>query len=394
MPILDNHIRNRHCIFANMKQAADIQYCQSCGMPLRFDVQEYLGTNADCSHSDEYCYYCLKDGEYIVDIPMTEMVDIWVKYTDKYNWYSGTNYTPQELRTLLNKRLPTLKRWNHKEETQHIHYQTISRIKTYIDRNLFLEIDPEQLAAAANFSFFHFRKVFRSVTGENVGTYIQRLRLEYVAHLLIATGYSIEDIRRQTNYQTKFSLAKAFKKHFGTSMSEYRAKYQPKEITPQGDNALQPAIRRINTQKAVCLEVGHAFLNKKAYSAVWKRLADFKEMHLKPNTESYYVSISQDNPLITSMERKRFYLGILCPEDIQIEGKLSVQEIPGGMYAVFRYKGSYSGLPELYKTIYDQWLPSSIYHQNQPRTFEIYLNTPSETPIDELLTEIYISIDK
>ena len=54
-------------------------------MPLRFDIEKYLGTNSDGSRSDEYCYYCLKDGKYIVDIPMTEMINIWIKYTDKYN---------------------------------------------------------------------------------------------------------------------------------------------------------------------------------------------------------------------------------------------------------------------------------------------------------------------
>ena len=49
-------------------------------MPLRFDVEKYLGTNSDGSRSDEYCYYCLKDGKYIVDIPMSEMINIWIKY--------------------------------------------------------------------------------------------------------------------------------------------------------------------------------------------------------------------------------------------------------------------------------------------------------------------------
>ena len=165
-------------------------------MPLRFDVEEYLGTNADHSCSDEYCYYCLKDGNYTVDISMNEMVDIWVKYTDKYNWYSGTDYTPQELKTLLNKRLPTLKRWRQKEMTQHVHYEAVNGVRTYIDQNLFHELDPEQLAEMVHLSFFHFRKVFRNVTGENIGTYIQRLRLEYIAHLLIATGQSIEEICR------------------------------------------------------------------------------------------------------------------------------------------------------------------------------------------------------
>lgn len=92
--------------------------------------------------------------------------------------------------------------------TQHVHYEAINWVRTYIDQNLFQEIDPEQLAKMVNLSFFHFRKVFRNVTGENIGTYIQRLRLEYIAHLLITTGQSIEEIGMQTNYQTKFSLAK------------------------------------------------------------------------------------------------------------------------------------------------------------------------------------------
>ena len=80
-------------------------------MPLRFDVEEYLGTNSDGSRSDEFCYYCLKDGKYIVDISMWEMIDIWIKYTDKYNEYADTDYSPKELREILDKRLPTLNRW-------------------------------------------------------------------------------------------------------------------------------------------------------------------------------------------------------------------------------------------------------------------------------------------
>ena len=94
----------------------EAKLCQSCGMPLRFDVEEYLGTNSDGSRSDEFCYYCLKDGKYIVDISMWEMIDIWIKYTDKYNEYADTDYSPKELREILDKRLPTLNRWRQKQE--------------------------------------------------------------------------------------------------------------------------------------------------------------------------------------------------------------------------------------------------------------------------------------
>lgn len=377
-----------------MSQTIDKKYCQSCGMPLRFDVEEYLGTNADHSLSDEYCYYCLKDGEYTVDIPMEQMVDIWIKYTDKYNWYSGTNYTPQELRALLNKRLPTLKRWQQKEETQTIHYTAINQIKTYIDQNLFSELNPKQLAETINLSFFHFRKVFRNVTKENIGAYIQRLRLEYIAHLLVATDESLEDILKQTNYLTNSSLAKAFKKHFGTSMLAYRTKHSSVKNLSTPNNLPDVQIKRINTQKNICIEVGNNFHDKQAYKTIWEQLILYKKNHLPVNSTNHFISISLDNPQITSISKCRFFIGISIEKNIKTLGKFSLQEIPGGMYAIFRHKGCYSLLPKLYQTIYEQWLPQSGYIQKHPLTFEVYLNTPRDAAIDNLLTDIYIPIDK
>ena len=373
---------------------ADKQYCQSCGMPLRFDVEEYLGTNSGHSYSDEYCYYCLKDGDYTVDIPMSEMVDIWVKYTDKYNWYSNTNYTPQELRTLLNKRLPTLKRWRQKEETESLHHKAVNRVKMHIDKNLFSDLDPEHLAVMANLSFFHFRKVFRNTTGENVGTYIQRLRLEYVAHLLIATNQPLNDIQQQTNYETKFSLAKAFKKHFGISMSSYRTKYQSVNTLEMPGNLPTPEIRRINNLNIICLDVNGAFRNAHIYQAIWEQLKHYKEKHSLKTTNKHFISISQDNPQVTSPDLRRLYIGFITNQCVMSEGKFTLQEISGGMYAVFTHQGSYSQLPELYKTIHEQWLPHSRYIQKHPLSFEVYLNTPDEVAEEELITEVYIPIDK
>ncbi|MDI1302673.1 MAG: zinc ribbon domain-containing protein [bacterium] len=37
--------------------------CQSCGMPLKADPG-HGGTNADGSHSDEYCSYCYANGRF------------------------------------------------------------------------------------------------------------------------------------------------------------------------------------------------------------------------------------------------------------------------------------------------------------------------------------------
>ena len=47
------------------------KFCQSCGMPL---TNEVLGTNADGSKNEEYCMYCYKDGKFLQDCTMDEMM--------------------------------------------------------------------------------------------------------------------------------------------------------------------------------------------------------------------------------------------------------------------------------------------------------------------------------
>lgn len=372
-------------------------YCQSCGMPLRFDVEEYLGTNADHTPSHEYCYYCLKDGKYVVDIPMEEMVDIWVKYTGKYNEYAGTKYTPSELRTLLNKRLPTLKRWKQKLTTRNVHQEAVRKIKNYISQNLFSPINPLHLCETSHLSLYHFRKIFKDITGENIGSYIQRLRLEYVAHHLLFTSLSIIDILKQTNYQTKHSLSKAFKNHFGLSMTDYRKRYQYYSKTNEPWSYLPltiPQVRRLPAFRALCYPVENAYLNKDHYRAVWHKIVRYREKYGNHDEKPQYISISMDNPLITPPEKCRFYLGTLTEGESGVKGGFSEIEIPGGLFAVFRHSGNYSFLPELYRYIHEQWLPQSNYMRRSPMSFEHYLNNPKNTEPAALLTEIYIPVDK
>ena len=48
------------------------RFCQSCGMPLTEDV---LGTNADGSKNEDYCMYCYRDGHFLQDCTMDEMIE-------------------------------------------------------------------------------------------------------------------------------------------------------------------------------------------------------------------------------------------------------------------------------------------------------------------------------
>ena len=50
----------------------EMKFCQSCGMPLSPEV---LGTNADGSKNEDYCMYCYKDGKFLQECTMDQMIE-------------------------------------------------------------------------------------------------------------------------------------------------------------------------------------------------------------------------------------------------------------------------------------------------------------------------------
>lgn len=370
------------------------RYCQSCGMPFPEYTDLFYGTNKDKSRNEMFCFYCFKNGEYIVQITLEQMIGEWVKHVDRYNKYSGTHYTPQEIQTILAKRLPRLHRWKQKSETRNIHHQAIHQVCRYIDQNLFNELDATVFYRISNLSKYHFRRVFTSVTGENIGNYIYRLRLEYIAHLLINTQMTLNEICQHTNYQSKGSLAKAFRKHFGMSTSEYKQQFsgQISAIDRQQDIGLVPEIRKIQEISAICLSVADNYKTIENYTLIWYQLLEYQQKSTKGADR--FISISLDDPLITPIEQCRFYIGITTSERDKTNGKFSLITLPQGIYAIFRFKGSYTLLQNFYREIYERWLLQNGYRQKGTMSFEMYMNTPCEVESTELVTDIYFPIEK
>jgi len=84
-------------------------YCQSCGMPMGTD--ELFGTNEDGSQNSDYCCYCYKDGKFLQDCTMDEMIAHCVKYLSEFNGACGTKFTEEEAIQQMQQYFPRLKRW-------------------------------------------------------------------------------------------------------------------------------------------------------------------------------------------------------------------------------------------------------------------------------------------
>ena len=84
------------------------KFCQSCGMPL---TEEVLGTNADGSKNEDYCQYCYKDGEFLQQMTMDEMIEHCAQFVDEVNKHLPAPLTREEYIGQLKVYFPSLKRW-------------------------------------------------------------------------------------------------------------------------------------------------------------------------------------------------------------------------------------------------------------------------------------------
>ena len=64
----------------------------------------------------------------------------------------------------------------------------------------------------------------------------------------------------------------------------------------------------------------------------------------------------------------------------------------GRMTDVLTHRGPYEGLGESYRWLYGVWLPASGREPRHAPPFEVYHNSPKDTPPDQLLTEIHLPL--
>jgi AraC family transcriptional regulator len=71
---------------------------------------------------------------------------------------------------------------------------------------------------------------------------------------------------------------------------------------------------------------------------------------------------------------------------------LEERKIPAGTYAYTTHVGPYERLGDVWARFKGEWLPRSGRRMREGASFEIYRNTPENTPAEKLTTELYIPL--
>lgn len=275
------------------------------------------------------------------------------------------------------------------------YHRCVNIVVEYINNHLGEEIDLEKLAEISHFSPYHFHRIMKAFIGEPLGAFIVRTRIETAAQLLRYSKMSVSDIAYQIGYGTPSSLSKAFKQFYGISPNEYRNNkdyiiMKPTEVNPELDVTME--VREQQPKKVIYIRLTGAYMAL-SYCEAWKKLyAYVSEEKINPGSLEY-ICIYHDDPKVTEPKNLRTDVCFTVPVAVQPKGEIGVKEIPGGKYLVFRYKGPYSNLGAVYDTIYGHWIPEGGYVISNARGYEVYLNSPENTPPEELLTEICVPVE-
>lgn len=292
-----------------------------------------------------------------------------------------------------------------KRNTQEYSKQ-INAVLNYILENLNGDLSLEKLAGIANYSPFHFQKIFKQVVGESPKQYIIRTKLESAAHFLnIHQTKSITEIAIDSGFSSPSAFARAFKNYFGVTAEESRSMpskdkinffksdsyfrellsfQDPKKLNPAGGKEIQVVVKKTDSI--------HAFFTNTTFENETKIRNAFRK--------SIQVAETSDGDIANLK-----FIGILYPHQdlyralvtfnpvLEVSKKVNTTEIKSGRYATFYLKGTLKMTFATMRLFSDNWLPNSGYRIADICGFEILSQNPVEVQYSEIEREIYIPIE-
>ena len=109
-------------------------------------------------------------------------------------------------------------------ERQNVEPPLVQKARDYIEQHKAEQLSLGAVAKAAGASVFHFCKVFRKSTGIKFTDYVTRVRLEDARTELLNPNRRVSEVAYDVGFQSLTQFNRTFKRVFGQSPTEFRAK--------------------------------------------------------------------------------------------------------------------------------------------------------------------------
>ena len=102
------------------------------------------------------------------------------------------------------------------------HVSALKKADRYIQNNFTRKISLDEIAEASGLSAPYFSSIFKEEMGENLSSYLNRLRVEKAAHLLSETDFTLSKIAASCGFEDQSWFSKIFQNYTGINPGKYR----------------------------------------------------------------------------------------------------------------------------------------------------------------------------
>ncbi len=269
----------------------------------------------------------------------------------------------------------------------------IIRVLEYIYQNTDGDLSLDKLADVAAMSRFHWHRVFVAITGETCAQATRRIRLHKAAIMLVQTDMSLAKVAQKSGYSSAQSFTRVFSDAYDISPGQFRSRgdYISSLIKiKKGEYPMFPIEIKTSESRRLAA-VAHVGPYPEIGSKFQQLAAIISARNLWPQTRGM-AAIYYDDPSLVDAADLKSHAGVLVEDGLEIPENLEEVQLAAGRMAVMHFKGPYPGLTAAYDYLYSKWLPDSCEELRDAPSFEVYLNDPTQTKPDDLLTDIYVPI--
>lgn len=263
----------------------------------------------------------------------------------------------------------------------------VNRVMDFVEADIAADFSLEGLSRIAGFSKYHFNRIFHALTGESLFSFIQRVRVEKAAVLLLNnSSMPITSIALDCGFSSSAAFSRSFRNHFGVAASKWRQ--SDKAFTDVKVDRLRPAdwasanliepesveIRTLPPRTvAYVRHTGPYKGDSELFARLFQKLFQWavpRELAVSGETES--LVLYHDSIDITDSERLRISACIEVPDATPVNGEIGKLALDGGRYACARFRLDVSEYAGAWRWVFNQFFPCSGYQPDDGLSYELY----------------------
>jgi len=258
--------------------------------------------------------------------------------------------------------------------------QQLRRALEYIEEHLTEPFTMEQVADAANFSLYHFHRLFSNTVHEPLAEYIRKRRLSHAAKELLFTKNHIKEIAIRYGFTSQEAFTRAFQRLYGVTPGKLRrnkvpaAFYLPFNTFYKGALQMKPRIEHIDDFTVAGLAV-KTTMSENRIPQLWDQFIEHVseiEQFGDGACPSYGVCFYDTASDYGSDSEFTYLAAMQVRADTVVPAPFTTRVVRGGNYAVFEHIGTLDTLTTTYQGIYSNWIKDAGLELDKRDDFEKY----------------------